>query len=133
MDEMCISYKKTSFKNSERIFNTFFHIVFLVMCKSFRLLPKDLLTKKRLCFGKPSDELEKEWKNGIDGRDGRCRDLLLQEHCKRLFNLMDIFWCDIKYVELDFNWLLKVKTHLDKLEKIQPKIKRKKLRNMSTN
>ena len=28
---------------------------------------------------------------------------------------------------------LKVKTHLDKLEKIQSKIKRKKLRNMSTN
>ena len=46
---------------------------------------------------------------------------------------MDIFWCDIKYVELDITWLLKVKIHLDKLEKIQSKIKWKKLRNMSTN
>ena len=46
---------------------------------------------------------------------------------------MDIFWCDIKSVELDVNCLLKVKTHLDKPEKIQSKIKRKKLRNMSTN
>ena len=46
---------------------------------------------------------------------------------------MDIFWCNIKYAELDITWLLKVKTHLDKLEKIQSKIKRKKLRNMSTN
>ena len=45
---------------------------------------------------------------------------------------MDIFWCDIKYVELNVNWLLKVKTHLNKLEKIQYKIKRKKLRKMST-
>ena len=46
---------------------------------------------------------------------------------------MNIFWCDIKYVELDITWLLKVKIHLDKLEKIQSKIKWKKLRNMSTN
>ena len=53
--------------------------------------------------------------------------------CKKLFNLMNIFWCDIKYVELDITWLLKVKIHLDKLEKIQSKIKWKKLRNMSTN
>ena len=36
---------------------------------------------------------------------------------------MDIFWCDIKYVEVDVNCLLKVKTHLDKFEKIQSKIK----------
>ena len=40
---------------------------------------------------------------------------------------MGIFWCDIKYVEVDVIWLLKVTTHLDKLEKIQSKIKRKKL------
>ena len=46
---------------------------------------------------------------------------------------MDIFWCDIKCVELDVTWFFKVKTHLDKLEKIQSKIKRKKLRNMSKN
>ena len=46
---------------------------------------------------------------------------------------MDIFWCYIKYVELDVTWFLKVKTHLNQLEKIQSKIKRKKLRNMSTN
>ena len=92
---------------SERKLKTFFHIVFLEICKSFELLPKGLSTKKRLCFGKPSEELEKEWRNGIDELDGRCRDLLLQEHCKKLFNLMDIFWCDIKFVELDITWLLK--------------------------
>ena len=45
---------------------------------------------------------------------------------------MDIFWCDIKYV-VNVNLLLKVTTHLDKLEKIQPKTKWKKLRNMSSN
>ena len=119
MDEMYMNYKKTCYKNSERIFKMFFQIVFLEICKSFELLLKGLSTKKRLCFGKPSEELEKEWKNGIDELDRRYHDLLLQEHCKKLFNLMDSFLCDIKYVEVDVNWLLKVKTHLDKLEKIQ--------------
>ena len=101
--------------------------MFLEICESFELLPKGLSTKKRLCSGK-SSELEKEWKHGIDELDGGCRDLLLQEHCKKLFNLTDIFWCDIKYVEEDVIWLLKVKTHLDELEKIQSKTKRKKLK-----
>ena len=95
MDEMCINYKKICFKNSERIFKAFFHIVFLEVCKSFELLLKGLSTKKRFCFGKPSEELKKELKYGIDELDGRCRDLLLQEYRKKLFNLMDIFWCDI--------------------------------------
>ena len=45
---------------------------------------------------------------------------------------MDIFLCVIKYVEVDVNWLLKVKIHLDKLEKIQSQFKRKKLKKMST-
>ena len=81
MDEMCMNYKKTCFKDSERIFKTFFHIVFLEICKSFELLPKGLPTKKRLCFGKPSEEPEKEWKNGTDELDARCCDLLLHEHC----------------------------------------------------
>ena len=36
---------------------------------------------------------------------------------------MDIFWCVMKYVEIGVIWLLKVKTHFDKLEKIQSKIK----------
>ena len=130
MDEKCTNYRKAYFKNSD--YNNF-HIVFLEICKSFELLPKGLSTKKRLCFGKPSEELQKEWKNRINELDGRCRDLLLQEHCKKLFNLVDNFLCDIRYVEVDIIWLLKVKTHLDKLEKIQSKIKRKKLRKISAN
>ena len=81
-----MNYKKTCFKNSERMFKTFFHILFLEIRKSFELLPNGLSTKKGLCFGKPSEELEKEWKNGIDELDRKYRNLLLQEHCKKLFN-----------------------------------------------
>ena len=86
-----MNYKETYFKNSGKVFKTSFHILLLEICYSFELHPKVLSTKKRLCFGKASKELEKEWKNGIDELDRRCRDLLFQEHCKKLFNLMNIF------------------------------------------
>ena len=46
---------------------------------------------------------------------------------------MGNFWCDISYAEVDAFWLLKVKTNLDKLDKIQLKIKRKELRKISAN
>ena len=48
--------------------------------------------------------------NWIDELDGRYRDLLFQEHCKKLFNLMNIFLCDIKYTEVGVISLLKLKT-----------------------
>ena len=76
---------------------------------------------ERLYFGKPSEELQKEWKNRIDKLDRRYRDLLLQEHCNKLSNLMGNFWCDISYAEVDAFWLLKVKTNLTSLIKFSQK------------
>ena len=87
--------------------------------------------QRKDCFEKLSEECEKEWKNAIDELDGKCCGLWLQKYCKKPFNLIDIFWCDITYVDVNVGWLLKVK-YLDKYEKIQSKIKRKRSRNMST-
>ena len=86
-----MNYTKTCFKNPERMFKIFCHIVFLEIRKSLELLPRGLSTKKRLCFGKPSEELDKEWKNGIDELDGRCRDLLLQNIVRNLLILWTFF------------------------------------------
>ena len=65
--------------------------------------------------------------------DTKCRDLLLQEHCKKLFFLIDSFWHDIKDFNFDFEWLLKVRNHLEKLERKMQETKRKKLSNLSKN
>ena len=72
------------------------------MCHLFELFQKGLSTEKKLCFGQPSEGFKKQWKNGIDELDGRYRDLLF----KKLFNSMDNFWCNTKYVEVDVFWLL---------------------------
>ena len=55
----------------------------------------------------------------------------MQECCKKIFNLIDSFWLGV--YGADVFWLLKVKAHLDKLEKIQSKVKWKKLRKMCSN
>ena len=63
----------------------------------------------------------------------KFRDLLLEEHCGKLFYLMGSFCEAIAGANVNLNWLLKVRNHLDKIEKEQEKIKRKKLFSLSGN
>ena len=63
----------------------------------------------------------------------KCRDLLLEEHCTKLFYLMNRFWKAIVDGDADISWLVKVRNHLDQIEKEQAKNKRKKLPSPSIN
>ena len=62
--------------------------------------------------------------------DNNCRDLLLQEHCKKLFLLMDSFRDEIRDFNFDLKWLFKVRNYLEKLERKLQETKRKKLKNI---
>ena len=46
---------------------------------------------------------------------------------------MNCFWEAIVDVNVDISWLVKVRNHLDKIEKEQAKFKRKKLASLSRN
>ena len=59
--------------------------------------------------------------------------LLLEEHCKKLFYLMNCFQEAIGDVDVDISWLVKVRNHLYKIEKEHAKTKRKKLASLSRN
>ena len=63
----------------------------------------------------------------------KCRDLLLEEYCSKLFSLMDSFWVEINGKRVDICWLVKVRGHLDKVVKEQQRIKQKKLPTLSSN
>ena len=52
---------------------------------------------------------------------------------RTLFYLMNCFWEAIFNVDVDIGWLVKVRNHLDKIEKEQAKTKRKKLASHSRN
>ena len=56
--------------------------------------------------------------------ESKCQDLLLEEHCKKLFHLINCFWEAIVDVDVDISWLVKVRHHLDKIENKQ-KLSRK--------
>ena len=52
----------------------------------------------------------------LDGEMKRkCRDLLLEEHCENFFCLMDSFWEVIAGANVNLNWLIKIRSHLDKI------------------
>ena len=78
-----------------------------------------------------SENFEKKWDANLHERETKCRDLLLEEHSENVFCLMDSFWEAIAGANVDLNWLIKVRSHLNKTEKEQEKVKRKKLYSLS--
>ena len=70
----------------------------------------------------------------LDGEmERKYRDLLLEKHCEKLFCLMDSFWEVIAGANINLNWLIKIRSHLDKILKVQEKVKRKMLPSLSGN
>ena len=132
-NEECKKYCKNLFKKSESIYKSFYHIVFLEICKSFGLLSKGLVSKKSFRIGDPSEDFMEEWQRSVEDMDNRCHNLLLQEHSKKLFLLMDSFWDEIRDFNFDLKWLFKVRDYLEKLERKLQETKLKKLRNLSKN
>ena len=133
MDQKRRNYTITCFKKSEAIYKTFHHIVFLEICKSFQLMPKSLVGGKKFCVGGTSKEFQKKWDCNLKETEMKCRDLLLEEYCSKLFSLMDSFWVEINAKRVDICWLVRVRGHLDKVEKEQQRIKQKKLSTLSSN
>ena len=96
-------------------------------------MPKGLEAKKKHCVVGTSKVFEKKWNGNLRDMELRCRDLLLEEHCKKLFYLMNCFWEAFVDADVDISWLFKVRNHLDKIEKEDAKTKRKKLASLSRN
>ena len=59
--------------------------------------------------------------------NNKCRDLLLQEHCKKLFILIDSFWDEIIDVNFDLKWFFKVRNYIEKLQRKLQETKLQKL------
>ena len=54
-------------------------------------------------------------------------------YVKACICFMDIFWEVIAGANINLNWLIKIRSHLDKIEKEQEKVKQKKLSSLSRN
>ena len=88
-------------------------------------MSKDLEAKKNYCVGGTSKDFEKKWDGNFREMKSKCQNLLLEEYCKKFFHLMDCFGKAIADVDVDIDWLVKVRYHLDNIEKEQAKTKSK--------
>ena len=107
MNEKCNHYVKVCFKKTELIYKRFYLIVFLEICKPFNFMPKGLEAMKKFFVGGTFENFEKKWDTNLCETETKSLDLLLEEHCEKLFCLMDSFWEEIAGTKIDLNCLLK--------------------------
>ena len=111
---------KVCYKKSEQIYKSFYHIVFL---ESFQLMPKGLEAKKKYYVGGMTS---KDFKKKRDGnlRDMKSKywDFLLEEHCKKLFYMMNYFWEAIVDVDVDISWLVTVEWNRGTIDQFSAKV-----------
>ena len=97
-------------------------------------MPKGLEAKNKNCVGGVTSKVfKKKWDGNFLDMESKCRDLLLEKRCKKLFYFMNCFWKAVVDEDVDISWLVKVRNHLDQIEKEQAKTKRKTLASSSIN
>ena len=95
-------------------------------------MPKGLEAKKRFCVGGTSVNFEEMgYKFAWDGK--KMSGLTAKRALWKIICLMNSLWEAIAGTNIDLNWLLKVRSHLDKIGKEQEKTKQKKLSSLSRN
>ena len=95
------------------------------ICKSFYLLPYSSEANIKYFVGEISTDLEKKWNDNL-------REIWGTYYTVRNY-LIDSFWEAIADLDVDIDWLVKVRTHLDKTKKKQAKIEQKKSISFSRN
>ena len=106
------------FNLSEEIYCLFYHIVFLQVCSSYSIIPDGFTVNKNPCIGKPSKKLMSDWEGELIIVESTLRDLVLYEYVEKLFKSEEIFNCLFEELLIQDDWLLKVRGHLKKYEKI---------------
>ena len=86
-------------------------------------MAKGLVMTKRLSLGGTSNKFEKKWDCNLKETVMKSRYLLLEEYCIKLVPLIDNFLLQISGKRVGVCCFVKVRGHLDKVEKEQQRIK----------
>ena len=127
------NYMKQMVKTCENACETFYHINFLEICKSYKIVPKGLYMKKDHCIRNPSTGFCNNWHKEKLHYQLRLCNILIEENVRMLFKLEEDFGRVIKKTTVNINFLFKLRFHLDRVEKKQQKVQLKKLRSLSPN
>ena len=105
------------FNLAEDVYKSFYYVIFLEVCKSYQNVPNGFYVEKEPCIGNPSQKFLDAWKNQLEVTRSNLRDVLFEEYVEKYFKLEAEFKSVFaKHVALE-DWLLKVRNHLDRLEK----------------
>ena len=138
------------FNLSEDIYRLFYYNVFLHVCSAYSIIPDGFNVNKNPYIGKPRQKLVSDWQVLLNNVESKLRDLVLYEYVEKLFKSEETFNCLVlyEYVEKLFkseetfnclfgnfliqnDWLLKVRGHSERYEKILRRRKLKKLRKLT--
>ena len=97
------------------------------MCKSHQIVPDGLYVEKEPCIGNPSKKFLDTWKNQLEVTVSNLRDILLEEYVGKYFKLEAEFKSVFVKCIVQEDWLLKVNSDLERLEK---KLRQKKLKKL---
>ena len=108
----------------EKSYETFYDVVFLEVCKTYRITLIGFNMKKTPCVDNPSKNFLAVVGEGISGCSVQLIELIITESVQKLFDLeTEISLCTVQE-----DWLLKTKNHLVKYERKLLLIKLKKIR-----
>ena len=111
----------------EDIYKSFYHIVFLKVCRAYKIIPDGLFISKNPCLGKPSDRFLDSWEKVLENTGVNLREVLIEEYVRKIFELINQIKSTINRHIIQEDWLLKTRNHLEKLER---KLRHKKLKKL---
>ena len=89
-----MNHKNTAqqlFNISEDIYKSFYHIVFLEVCRAYQIIPDGLFISKKPCIGKPSDRFLDSWEKELENTGVNLREALIEEYMRKRFELINQF------------------------------------------
>ena len=102
---------------TEKSYETFYHVVFLEVFKSYGISPIGFHIKKTPCVGKPSKNFLLLWRKELAAAQFKLIELTISESVQKLFHLETEFSSKFNLYTAQKYSLLKTKNHLEKYEK----------------
>ena len=98
---------------------------------AYSIIRDGFTINKNPCIGKPSKKLMSDWEGELINVESKLRELVLYEYVEKLFKSEETFNCSFQVFLVQDDWLLKVRGHLEKYEKILRQRKVKKLKKLT--
>ena len=96
----------------EKPYKTFYHAVFLEVCKSYGITPIGFDIKKTACVGKPNKNILLLWEEELVAAQYKLTESTIIESVQKLYDLETKFILKFSMCTVQEDWFLKIRDHL---------------------